>query len=129
LAKSSYLCGMSRYVLNTENTKATKFAAKKFGSFEIDTPKLKGVVDIVNYRKYSFREEVDIVFRGKIYAKINYSSEWLEIEDIQKMGKRISKIKLNRFIRKSCILDVSTRMRYFGADIRHYNDIKNLKWV
>lgn len=120
---------MSRYVLNTENTKATKLAAKKYGSFEIDTPRMKGTVEIVNYRKYSVREEVDIVFRGKICAKVNYSNEWLEIEDIKKMGKRISKIKLNRFIRKSCIVSVIERMRYFGADIRYYNDIKSLKWM
>ena len=119
---------MSRYVLNSEDSKATKLAAKKFGSFEIDTPKLKGVIDIVNYRKYSVREEVDIVFKGKICAKVNYSSEWFEMDDIKKMGKRISKIKLNRFIRKSCILDVTRRMKYFGADIRYYNDIKKLTW-
>jgi hypothetical protein len=120
---------MSRHVINSENAKAIKLLSKKYGSFEIDTPKIKGVVDIVNYRKYSTHEEVDIILRGKINAIINNTREWLELEDIKKIGVSISKIKLNRFIKKSCIFDITTRMRYFGADIQYYNEIKNVKWV
>lgn len=120
---------MSRYVLNTPSTKATKLAAKKFGSFTIETDKISGVIEIVNYRLYSVHQEVDIVFKGKIFAKVNSKREWLDSEQIKILGKRISKVKLNRFIRKACIFDVKCRMSYFGADIRYYNDIKKLTWV
>lgn len=120
---------MSRYVLNTPNTKATKLAAKKFGSFKIDTDRMSGVIEIVNYRLYSSYQEVDIVFNGKIFAKVNSNREWLDSEQIKKLGKRISKVKLNRFIRKSCISDVSIRMNYFGAYIRDYYNIKKLTWI
>lgn len=125
----SYLCGMSRYVLNTENTKSIKSAVKKFGKFDINNSKLQGTIQIVNYRKYSCYEEVDIVFTGKIYAKVNYQNEWLDIDTVKKLGKRISKVKLNRFMRKACILDVMCRMNYFGADVRYYNHIKKLTWI
>lgn len=125
----SYLCGMSRYLLNTESSKATKSAAKKFGKFDIDNGKLQGTIQIVNYRKYTVYEEVDIVFTGKIFAKINHKSEWLDIDTVKKLGKRISKIKLNRFMRKACIFDITCRMKYFGADVRYYNNIKKLTWI
>jgi hypothetical protein len=120
---------MGRYVLNSETSKAVKSATKKFGKFDINTDKLKGTIQIVNYRKYSAYEEVDIVFSGKIYAKINYQNEWLDLDTVKKLGKRISKVKLNRFMRKACILDVTCRMNYFGCDVRYYNHIKKLTWI
>lgn len=120
---------MSRYVLNTPTTKATKLAAKKFGSLKVESDRISGVIEIVNYRLYSVHQEVDIVFKGKIFARVDSKREWLDSEQIKKLGKRISKVKLNRFIRKSCIFDVQCRMNYFGADIRYYNDIKKLTWI
>jgi hypothetical protein len=120
---------MSRYVLNTPTTKATKLAAKKFGSFKIETDRIKGEIEIVNYRLYTVHQEVDVIFKGKIFAKANNNREWLDSEQIKRLGKRISKVKLNRFIRKSCIVEVQHRMNYFGADIRYYNDIKKLTWI
>lgn len=120
---------MSRYVLNTPTTKATKLAAKKFGSIKIKTDRISGEIEIVNYRLYSVHQEVDIVFKGKIFARVNSSREWLDSEQIKILGKRISKVKLNRFIRKSCITEVQHRMNYFGADIRYYSDIKKLTWI
>jgi len=90
---------MSRYVLNTPTTKATKLAAKKFGSFKIESDKINGVIEIVNYRLYSVHQEVDVVFKGKIFAKVNSKREWLDSEQVKNYGKRISKVKLNRFIR------------------------------
>jgi hypothetical protein len=120
---------MSRYVLNSENSKSIKSATKKFGKFDINNDKLKGTIHIVNYRKYSAYEEVDVVFSGEVYAKVNYKNEWLTLDTIKKLGKRISKVKLNRFMRKACIFDVACRMKYFGGDIRYYNHIKKITWI
>lgn len=120
---------MSRYLQNTPASKAKKTAAKKFGTIQIKTDRMDGVIKIVNYREYKGYEEVDITFDGKLCAKINSNKEWLDSQKVKGLGKRISKVKLNRFIRKSCLFEVQCRMKYFGADIRYYGDIKKLTWI
>ena len=120
---------MSRYVLNTTTTKATKVAVKKFGTLKIDSDKLIGTIKIVNYREYKTYHEVDIIFDGKIQVRVDRKLEWFDSEKIKSMGKRISKVKLNRFIRKSCLFEVQCRMNYFGVNIRNYFDIKKLTWI
>ena len=37
-------------------------------------------------------------------------------------------VKLNRFLRKSCLFEVKTRMNYFGVEIKYYDNIKKIKW-
>lgn len=119
---------MVKNVLITEDSKSVKLASKKFGKFEIDTPYLKGVICVVGYREYSHRQEVDIQFEGLIFAKVNYKSEWLNSETVKSMGKRISKVKLNRFIRRNCFFETKCRMKYFGVNLEHYGNIKKLIW-
>lgn len=120
---------MSRYVLNSDTSKAKKSALKKFGTIDINTSSMRGVIQIANYRQYALREEVDITFKGEIKAKVGSTSEWYNSDDIKKFGKRISKVKLNRFIRKSCFQDVSHRMNYFGIKVKYYYEIKKLTWI
>ena len=120
---------MSRYCFNTSETRAIKSATKRLGEFYVDTNRVKGTVKIVNYRKYSNYEEVDVLFTGKIYAKAKLSNEWLDSDTIKSMGKNISKVKLNRFIKKALIFDVTHRMNYFGCNLRYYNHIKKIIWI
>ena len=93
-----YLSIMSRYVVQDTESSAIKKSLKKWGEFTISNKNLDGVITIKNFRKYQFRNEVDIVFTGKIFAKIDFSSTWLA-SDVQKT-RNISKVKLNRYLRK-----------------------------
>ena len=121
---------MSRYVLTTVQSKSTKSAVKKFGSVVIKNDRLDGVVEITNYRRYSIYEEVDIQFKGKIKAKYNSMySEWFDSSIMTNKALTVSKIKINRFIRKSSFSDVKYMMNYFDVDIKAYSYIKNLKWI
>lgn len=120
---------MARYAFNTPTSKSIKVAAKKFGIIEVNNQSMNGVIEIVNFRRYQFRDEVDIIFKGKIRVKVSNNPQWYDSETITAMGKRISKVKLNRFLRKSCIFDIKCRMKYFGSNIKEYNNIKKLIWI
>ena len=121
---------MSRYVLTTPQSKSTKSAVKKFGTVVIKNDRLDGVVEITNYRGYTLYEEVDIQFKGKIKAKYNSMySEWFDSSIMTNKGLTVSKVKINRFIRKSTFFEVKCMMNYFGVNIKDYSYIKNLKWI
>jgi hypothetical protein len=119
---------MTKHVINNENTEAIKRVIKKYGITQINDKYAVGTATIVNYRKYQNHNEVDIVFEGKIYARINGEDQWLTLDDIKKFGERVSKIKLNRLIKESCLFDVRTRMNYFDVRIYRYTDIKKITW-
>jgi hypothetical protein len=73
---------------------------------------------------------VDIQFKGKIKAKYNSMySEWFDSSIMTNKALTVSKIKINRFIRKSSFSDVKYMMNYFDVDIKAYSYIKNLKWI
>jgi len=121
---------MSRYMLNTPQSKSTKSAVKKFGTVVIKNDRLDGVVEIINYRGYTLYEEVDIQFKGKIKAKYNSMySEWFDSSIMTNKALTVSKVKINRFIRKSTFFEVKCMMNYFGVNIKDYSYIKNLKWI
>jgi hypothetical protein len=121
---------MSRYVIITPQSNSTKSAVKKFGTVVVKNDRLDGIVEITNYRRYSLYEEVDIQFKGKIKAKYNtIFSEWLDSSILENNRNNVSKIKVNRLIRKSMFFDVKCMMNYFGINLRYYYNIKNLKWV
>ncbi len=118
---------MGRYVITNEDSIAIKKSVKKWGELPIKTDYMDGIIKIENYRRYKLEQEVDVTFEGKIYVKVYreprnwYSSSILETHNI-------SKVKLNRFLRKNVLFEVQLRMNYFGADIRDYYNIKKIKW-
>jgi len=117
-------------MLNTPQSKSTKSAGKKFGTVVIKNDRLDGVVEIINYRGYTLYEEVDIQFKGKIKAKYNSMySEWFDSSIMTNKALTVSKVKINRFIRKSTFFEVKCMMNYFGVNIKDYSYIKNLKWI
>jgi hypothetical protein len=119
---------MARYIVENIETKGIKKSLPKWGEIPISTDYLNGVIKIKNYRKYNFSEEVDVVFEGKIFVRINNENRKWYGSSILKTH-RISIVKLNRFLRKSCLFDVKTRMNYFGINIKFYDNIKKVKWL
>jgi len=118
---------MARYIVKNNDSKAIKASLKKWGEIPIRTNYLDGVIKIKNYRKYTWNEEVDAVFEGKIYVRVmNENRTWYTNSILKKYN--ISKVKLNRFLRKSCLFEVQTRMNYFGVEIKYYENIKKIKW-
>lgn len=117
---------MTRYVVQDTEWSAIKKALKKWGEISVYNKGLNGVISIKNFRKYHNRNEVDVVFTGKIFAKTGQTNEWHGTEVFRL--NTISKIKLNRFLRKSCLLEVRIRMNYFGIRIKNYTDIVKIDW-
>lgn len=123
---------MSRYVLQNPVAKTTKIALKKFGAeIPVSNQYLRGVFTISAYRKYQFREEIDIQFKGEIYVMWNRKRDWYDASLMVKRerGLKPSIIKVNRFIRKNIMFSVKTHLKYFDVDIRHYTEIQKLKWI
>ena len=118
---------MARYIIENIETKGIKKSLKKWGEIPIHTDYLDGVIKIKNYRRYTWNDEVDAVFEGKIYVRVmNENRTWHTTSILKK--HTISKVKLNRFLRKSCLFEIKTRMNYFGVEIKYYDNIKKIKW-
>lgn len=115
-------------MLKGDNTQNLKKLILKWGEIPISNKYLNGVVKIVGYRKYSVSSEVDIVFEGKIFVKIHHSfiSEWFDKSIHTKHN--ISKVKLNRFLRKNCLQEIKNRLNYFDISLHHYSEIKKINW-
>jgi hypothetical protein len=119
---------MGRYLIQDTTSKAIKKSLKKWGEFSVDNNGLRGVITIKNYRKYQFRDEVDIEFKGEIFVRIgNENRSWHGSDILTKY--RISKVKLNRFLRKSALKEVQMRMNYFGSNVKVYQDINKVTWA
>jgi hypothetical protein len=122
---------MSRYVITNDETKSTKKALKKFSNAEIPdyVNRVRGSFKIVNYRKYTLRNEVDVEFNGEIRVVYNHfdGPEWHN--STLYLRNMASKIKINRFIKKLIFNEVKDHAAYFGIDIGFFDDIKKIKWV
>jgi hypothetical protein len=118
---------MARYTVENDYTKGVKKSLKDWGVLPISNEHVDGVIKIQNYRKYNWREEVDVVFEGKIHVRVARTKKEWHTNSIVKTHN-ISKVLLNRFLRKNCLFEVKTRMKYFGVEIADYIDIKKIKW-
>jgi hypothetical protein len=118
---------MARYIVENIETKGIKKSLKKWCELPICTEHLEGVIKIKNYRRYRWAEEVDVAFEGKIFVRIGYEKRDWHTASILK-SHNISKVKLNRFLRRNCLFDVKTRMKYFGVEIGSYHNIKKINW-
>jgi len=119
---------MCRTIIINENTISLKKAVKKWSEITVNNEYLKGTIRIVNYRRYSYRSEVDVTFEGQIYVAINgRKSDWHDTSVLTKYN--ISKVKLNRFLRKKSFTEVQNRLNYYGITLRVYNNIKKIKWI
>jgi len=119
---------MGRYVLQNESIKSVKKLLSKYSSTNIDTARVKGVIKAIGYRKYTWGEEIDIQFTGKIAAK-RYFSEELTWCDSSILTEEVSLIKINKLIRRACFTTISERMNYFNIKMIGYSSIKKVKWL
>lgn len=120
---------MARYIITDEGTKGVKTAFKKWGTLQIENNKVKGGVRFVGYRKYSWGEQIDIEFIGSIHARTGYKLEWMNSSIMEDKGRKVSKVKVNRFIKKHCLSDIQIYLGYFGVKIDDYSKITKLKWL
>lgn len=129
---------MAERSIVTEETKVIRKALKKFGEIPISDNYLNGIIKIKNYRRYQFRNEVDVVFEGGIFVKIkdNNGSEdegkdegWYDSSILNHKGYNVSMVKLNRFLRVKMISEVKCRMNYFGIDVSWFYNISKVKWI
>lgn len=126
-----YLCGMSKKLIPSIQTKIAKDCSKRLGDILISNKTFQGKVKLKNIRKYSYTHEVDIVMEGKIFVRLGgkLTPSWYGTEIITEGKYRISKVRLNRFLRRSVIELVKHRLRYFGIEMRDYSQIKKIEWI
>lgn len=123
---------MPSYVITDQTVRNTQRAVKKFSkSVSIQTPELRGKFTIQRYRRYLMRDEVDVIFEGEIYVNFMRKRDWYssEITKREYKGWKISKVKLNRFIRRYLYKNVKLHLNYF--DIRQfysYHLITKITW-
>ena len=123
---------MVRQCINDEDSKATKKALKKFSKKDItpfNNKRLKGSFTIVGFRKYEFNNEVDIEFNGEVFAVYDSSigPTWFKTDIYNQKG--VSKIKVNKLIKRLIFNEVKDHVAYFGINLRYTGEIKKIKWV
>ena len=123
---------MSRYVITNQSVKNTKKALARFSKdIPISSEYLRGKFTIKTYRRYLMTEEVDVIFEGEIKVNFQRKRDWYPSEIMERSYKdwRVSKIKVNRFIRKQIFKYVKLHLNYF--DIKHFHSyhlIKKITW-
>jgi hypothetical protein len=122
---------MGRQCINDEDSKVTKKALKKFSKKDIMlfNKRLRGSFTIGGFRKYEFTNEVDVEFNGELFAVYDSSTgpTWLKSDIYNKKG--ISKVKVNKLIKRLIFNEVKDHVAYFGINLRFTGEIKKIKWV
>jgi hypothetical protein len=104
-----------------------KKSLKKFGSIPVSDSNLECTIEITNIRYYRLYWEADVKIHGKVSLRLNRELSFRD-SSIQRL-KGVSKIKLNRILRKFVHKHVDMRLRYFGGKIDYYDRIKKITWV
>lgn len=120
---------MGTVTIKNEEINSVKKALKKFSEKKISSrnDRLRGSFKVTVYRKYEFEDEVDIEFKGEIYAKYNTEdSQWFK-SDIYS-NEDISTIKVDKLIRNNIFDEVKTQCSYFGINLKYVNSIRKIKW-
>jgi hypothetical protein len=117
--------------ISDDDSKVINKSLKKFSKREIDSfnDRLRGSFTIVGFRKYQFTNEVDIEFNGDLCARTNsfVDTEWFKSDIYGNKG--ISKIKVNKLIKRSIFNEVKDQAAYFGINLRYITEIKKINWI
>ena len=120
-----------RHVINDDNAKAIKKIIKKFSGVDISITNgfLRGSIKITNFRKYLMHHEVDVEFKGELFAKTSVleGKRWYSSEIYGQ--KNISKIKVNKLIKRHLLVEVRSHAAYFGIDVKWVESIKKVTWI
>jgi hypothetical protein len=110
-----------------ENRQLKKYICKYLKEVPISSSKLQGTVSVYNIRFYSQVIEIEIVFKGKMFAKKSHSpSKWYSSELLN--DERVSKIRINKHIKKNLFNLLQSRLHLFDLELYSYRYIKKLKW-
>lgn len=123
---------MGRYMKKDQDSLNQYLLVKKYGKkITVKHSILDGTFTILNIRKYQNYTEVDVVFEGLVLCTINRKREWYDskIQDKDYVGFKISKIKLNRLIRKTIYKDIKDFLNYFCIKgLKRYSYISKISW-
>ena len=117
--------------ITDDDSKAIKKLVKKYSKKEINSfnDRLRGSFTIVGFRKYQFTNEVDVEFNGEICARHASFAvlTWFKSDIYNQKG--VSKIKVNKLIKRAIFKEVKDQAAYFGINLRYIEEIKKIKWV
>ena len=73
--------------------------------------------------------EIDVEFKGELFGKISVleGKRWLSSEIY--CQKNISKIKINKLIKKYLLTEVKSHAVYFGINVKWVDSIKKITWI
>jgi len=120
---------MKRYVVKTSDAKTLRRVVKKYGTLNIKDDNLDGTIQITHYRQYDFEEQVDVTFVGKIHVRYGGGLMWLDHQRVTQDMKNISKLKLNRVLRKFFFPHLQSHLLFFGVRLNYSADVKTVKWI
>lgn len=120
-------------MLKTPSAKATSKIVKKYGTkLPISNSYIKGDITIKNFRTYDYACEIDVSFEGEILVSYAGKKQWYGSSIMavtSTNGRRVSKIKVNRFIKKNMFFELKTHLKYFDVDLVYYDLIKKITWI
>jgi hypothetical protein len=121
---------------DTDTKKLKRIILKHSKDISTYNDRLRGVFSIKNIRIYDIdsifkKVEVDIEFKGEIYAQLSSirGDEWIDSKILTNDKFSVSKVRLNRFFKRRLLNDVKHRLSYFNEDIFHDSQIKKIKWI
>lgn len=100
------------------------------------TKSLEGTFSIKSIRKYRKSSigfgpcyEIDLILNGKVFAWWNGERKFWSSELLQ--NKNVSKIRVNKLIRKHIVRDIQLYLLTFGIDVNPYISlsVKKVEWV
>lgn len=104
------------------------YIKRKHSVIKINEPEsIQGELVIRSVRKYQYRYEVDVDFRGSIWGKGTYASTLRKYD--HKDLPNLSKIRLYRIMRKKVVSYLKTKLSLFGVVIERTEHISKIKWV
>ncbi len=123
--------GRNGKCIGDDDSKVIKKSLKKFSKREIGSfnDRLKGSFTIVGFRKYQFTNEVDVEFNGEICARQNSSAVLTLFKSDIYNQNGVSKIKVNKLIKRAIFKEVKDQAAYFGINLRYIEEIKKIKWI
>jgi hypothetical protein len=120
---------MKGYVIKTPEAKALRRVVKKYGTLEINDDKVKGTIKITHYRQYDYEEHVDVTFQGKVYVRYGGILMWVDYKKVMEDSKCISKLKLNKVLRRFFFAYLQSHLLFFGVRLNYSADVKGVKWI
>ena len=100
------------------------------------TKLLEGTFSIKSIRKYRKSSiglghcyEIDLILNGKVFASWNGERKFWGSELLQ--NKNVSKIRVNKLIRRHIVKDIQIYLITFGIDVNAYYSlsVKKIEWV